>query len=338
MKNKNKGNGNIGLNSSYKRVKPDDSDYIYIPIIGTNNIQGNFYQKIKDDPIYKTGGIEYLSRYINILRDEFGKNRVLYFDAGEYYNKSIKEESNKIEEFFNYIDLKATILNETENQEYLEKIYNRSYSLLSSKTENYKLYKTKLINGDIITIGIIGLTIEKNENYNLTELIIKLELFSNNLKNNGVDAIILLTNLDIQCVGKELKLNMFHNDKQFCDVHYKSNRIIFDILNNSGNILDAVIASNSNNFEMHHWENNIPIMSSPSNGKYFNIMYLPFKKKDNKYILYNNEIKIEGPIPICEKIFNDTQICDDEIPSKTKNLINYSWHDRKITKDKNFNF
>ena len=46
MKNKNKGNGNIGLNSSYKRVKPDDSDYIYIPIIGTNNIQGNFYQKI----------------------------------------------------------------------------------------------------------------------------------------------------------------------------------------------------------------------------------------------------------------------------------------------------
>ena len=131
---------------------------------------------------------------------------------------------------------------------------------------------------------------------------------------------------------------MFHNDKQFCDVHYKSNRIIFDILNNSGNILDAVIASNSNNFEMHHWENNIPIMSSPSNGKYFNIMYLPFKKKDNKYILYNNEIKIEGPIPICEKIFNDTQICDDEIPSKTKNLINYSWHDRKIIKDKNFNF
>ena len=43
--NPNQGNGNIGLNKSYKRVRADDPEYIYIPIIATNNINGNFYQK-----------------------------------------------------------------------------------------------------------------------------------------------------------------------------------------------------------------------------------------------------------------------------------------------------
>jgi len=41
---KTNGNGNIGLNSSYQRVKSDDPDYIYIPIIATNNIDGNYNQ------------------------------------------------------------------------------------------------------------------------------------------------------------------------------------------------------------------------------------------------------------------------------------------------------
>ena len=30
--------------------------------------------------------------------------------------------------------------------------------------------------------------------------------------------------------------------------------------------------------EAHHWEKNIPIINLPINGKYINILYLPFKK------------------------------------------------------------
>ena len=45
-------------------------------------------------------------------------------------------------------------------------------------------------------------------------------------------------------------------------------------------------------------------MSTPTHARYINIMYLPFKKgKKGKYKLVNDEIKIEGPIPACEKIF-----------------------------------
>ena len=65
----------MGINSSYKRVNLDDPELFQIPIISTNNIQGNFYENIKSEKniIYESGNLIYLLKYINILKDEFGK-------------------------------------------------------------------------------------------------------------------------------------------------------------------------------------------------------------------------------------------------------------------------
>ena len=92
-KSANNKNENIGelfkekhIDSNYKRVLPNDENYIFIPLIGTNDFHGRFFPTINEIDknsekiIFKTGGLEYIARYINILRDEFGKNRVLYFD------------------------------------------------------------------------------------------------------------------------------------------------------------------------------------------------------------------------------------------------------------------
>ena len=84
-------NGNLGLNQNYSRVKPNDKNYIYIPIVGTDDIHGNFFPKVNhikvggEELTYKTGGLEYVAKYINILREEFGAHRVLYFDGGDFY-------------------------------------------------------------------------------------------------------------------------------------------------------------------------------------------------------------------------------------------------------------
>ena len=61
------------IDSNYKTLSPNDEKYIYIPIIGTNDIHGRFFptnnhfysnrEKIE----YKTGGLEYIAKYINIL-------------------------------------------------------------------------------------------------------------------------------------------------------------------------------------------------------------------------------------------------------------------------------
>ena len=324
IKNTDKGNENIGLNSSYKRVKADDPEYIYIPVISTNNIQGNFYQneiKIKNIT-YKSGDLIYLLRYINILKDEFGQKRLLYIDAGELYNSNNKTEINYIRNLFNYIDC---------NKDILMDINLQNYTIINI-IEDYKIYNIKLINRDIIKIGVIEFVILKEESYILEELVTKIESYINILKNKGINAIILLTNLEMRCIGKNLNLNMYINTKQICDEYSNSKKALLNVLKYNISI-DAVIVSNSYDLEIHHWVNGIPIMSSPSKGKYFNIMYLPFKKESGTYILNNSEIKIEGPIPICEKIFKDTKKCDSEILSDTGEYIDFFWHGRKIFKD-----
>ena len=48
----------------------------------------NKMKKKKKTIKYKTGGLGYISKYINILKEEFGKNRVLYLDTGDNYFES----------------------------------------------------------------------------------------------------------------------------------------------------------------------------------------------------------------------------------------------------------
>jgi 2',3'-cyclic-nucleotide 2'-phosphodiesterase (5'-nucleotidase family) len=66
-------------------------------------------------------------------------------------------------------------------------------------------------------------------------------------------------------------------------------------------------------------------------------MYLPFKKNNNNnYILIKDEIKIERPLPSCENIFSNINICekiDSEKEINYGNLVNFFWHGVKIEKD-----
>ena len=78
-------------------------------------------------------------------------------------------------------------------------------------------------------------------------------------------------------------------------------------------------------------------MSNERNGKYAQIVYLPFDRKTKK--LVNDKILIEGPLPICEKIFKNTKICDLSVITEEdeKNfgvLVNYKFHGIKIEKEK----
>ena len=257
----------------------------------------------------------------------------MYLDAGELYYSNDINETSYIEYLFNYININKDILYINNKEEsFNNSLKYNNYTIEMDIYINYKIFNIKLINRNIIKIGIINLLIKKDENYQLEELVKEINIYINILKENGINAIILLTNLEIRCNGKSLKLNMFSNKTQLCDEYSNDNKTIFNVLKHNISI-DAVIMSNSYDLEIHHWVNGIPIMSSPSYGKYFNIMYLPFKKEYFKYILNNSKIKIEGPIPICEKIFNDTQKCDSEIPTETGEYIDFYFHDRKMFKD-----
>ena len=86
----------------------------------------------------------------------------------------------------------------------------------------------------------------------------------------------------------------------------------------------------------HNWVNGIPVLSNERNGKYAQIVYLPFDKKTKK--LVNDKIIMEGPLPICEKIFKNKLLCDLPVLNEEEekifgNLVNYNFHGIKIEKE-----
>ena len=376
-------NGNLGLNQNYERVDPNDKNYTYIPIVGTDDIHGNIFPKINNLKIgnetltYKTGGLEFMARYINILREEFGANRVLYFDGGDYYQGGIASvifDGEIIQDYFNIIGLNGSTVGNHEfdySRHWIEsKIEKAKYKVLinnikdnstqqkggalGDNQETSHLYTINLENGDIIKIGVIGLSFNmKNDkklpntwgnrdswdNITFYSYIEELEQESNKLRQNGASAVIALTHFGLVCNQTlAMKLDMYNissiQGECFRDdedsVLYK----LLDVLNPG--IIDAIIGGDTH-MEMHHWQKGIPMMSLPELAKYLNIMYLPFQKGyDGKYYLVPDQVKIEGPLPACEKIFKNYQHCD-LISSKqyeeAGELINYSWHGKRIERD-----
>ena len=110
----------IEIDYNYKNVNLHPRDLIYIPIVGTNDIHGHFFPILNEIKFnatksltYKMGGIELIYSYVNILREEFGKNRVLYFDAGDHYfgtKDSKLFDGQNFLDFFNFVGLNGTTL------------------------------------------------------------------------------------------------------------------------------------------------------------------------------------------------------------------------------------
>ena len=112
-------NGNIGLNTNYEKINANDDKYIYIPIVGINDIHGYFFPKINNiimdnqSLIYKTGGLEYVTKYLNILREDFGSNRVLFFDGGDFYQGGIDSvlfDGEIMLDYFNLVGLNGSTI------------------------------------------------------------------------------------------------------------------------------------------------------------------------------------------------------------------------------------
>jgi len=376
-------NGNVGLNQNYKTINPRDKNYTYIPIVGTDDIHGYFFPKVNKIKLdnqtltYKTGGLEYVAKYINILREEFGSNRVLYFDAGDFYQGGIDSvlfDGEIMLDFFNLIGLNGSTVGNHEfdySREWVEKkISKANYKVLinnimDSSThkkegalgknhETSHLYEVNLDNGDTIKIGVIGLSFNmKNDKKlpntwgnrdtwdNLTFFSYMEELVSesNKLRQEGASAVLVISHFGLVCNQTEaMKLDMYTKSsvqgKCFRD---DEDSVLYKLIDNvKPGIIDGIIGGDTH-MEMHHWENNIPMMSTPTHGRYINVMYLPFKKdKDGNYQIINDEIKIEGPIPACAKIFKNSQNCELISSKEYKEvgeLINFSWHGKKIETD-----
>ena len=376
---------NYNIDSNYNTISPNDKKYIYIPIVGTNDIHGRFFPSINyfysngEKIEYKTGGLEYIAKYINILKKEFGSNRVLYFDAGDQFystTETILFDGNNIFEFLNTIGLNGTTLG---NIDYMHKrqwiedkikkanypylinnikdiATNKAKGALGDNQEQSHLYEIKLNEKDIIKIGVIGLTMNvgvdkkffnvgNRQTWNNISFLphhTNIEEESKKLRDQGANAIILISHIGLSCFNEKetILLNMYSKDIKQSECEHTGNSLLYKFIQNlKPGTIDAIIGGDTHN-NVHHWVNGIPIMITKGHAKYVNVMYLPFKKENNEFVLISNDIKIEGPLPSCEKIFTGLNHCDKIDDDNINNnldlkLTNYYWHNEKIDKDEN---
>ena len=369
----------IDISSGYTHINPADKSYTYVAILSTNDLHGHFYPEDIEfsDKAFTRGGMDYLAKYIDIMRNEF-KSRLIYLDAGDLFKGGLESSLTNgdiMTESLNAMKCKATTFGLHEfdySREFLEnKIKQASFNYLSTniydakkKTKNAfgenhltsKIYSININDTEyfkeegiedqfgLIKIGIIGLArnLAKSDitgtgfddinflNYK-TELISEAE----NLRKQGCHAVLLLANLGLDCGDNTMELNMYKQStkQDLCDTNSELYQLLLS-LNTS--VVDAIITGQSHK-EVHHWINDIPIISSVDKGLYVNILYLRFKwdKSKSTYKVDSKQSAIEGPIPICEKIFNKTHKCELIKPSMAEEYfptLEYQFHGIKMEK------
>ena len=345
---------------------PDDKDILYIPIIHTNDIHGSFYPKkilLPSGHTYSIGGLQYLGKYVSIMTEEW-KERLLYFDTGDQFQGGIEGYISKGEimmDFFNELEVEKSIIGNHEFDYGID--FLKNYMSLSkfdwvidnikNKTSGQYITfpnqkKSLIMEVAGVKLGIIGLTTQETPtttNIDLTDLqfddyekIITEE--SNKLKKEGANAIIVLGHLGLYCKNDldEVKLAYKLRDKYTHQEDCKESDEAYILLKKlEPGVIDLFLGGHRHDVT-HHWVNNFPIMSNENNGKYAQIVYLPFDRKTKQ--LLNDKILMEGPLPICEKLFKNMRICDLSVVDEQDELnygelLYYKFHNKKIEEDQN---
>jgi len=340
--------------ANYNYPKSSDDQYETIAIMGTNDIHGAAYEKMEkyEGKNYQIGGYKLLSGIIDNYRREYGDN-FLWFDAGDQFTGTLENSLTNgklMMEFYNMLRPDAFAIGNHEwdkDEKWLEETMRTEVSdFLSANLEARDKYKplpnrmsTKMFtfkNG--IKIGTIGLITRQTDfttsfppkNYIIEEYLPNIQKYSEYLRKNGANAVLILSHVGISCHGLtpqelfDLKLRSNKDKQGEC---YNEELLQLLPLLKPGEI-DGVIAGHMHS-SVHHWHNGIPIIQNPMSGVFTNVLYLKFDKKTKQLI--RDEIQIEGPIPVCSHVFEHNRRCNEYPSVSGASLVPFTLHNRKIS-------
>ena len=319
---------------------------------------------------YEAGGAAFLADYIRILRNEFG-DRLLWLDAGDEFQGTIEsntEQGSSVVRFFNATGLNAAAIGNHEfdfgpnrapspgntAKDVLGSLRARlkeaqfpylSANLLDKKTgklpEIQNLYSSKLMTAGRMKVGVIGLTTPETAVTTLPEFVKEL-VFDNlkkatlreitKLREEGAQSIVLDAHVGIRCSpGKMPVYHLFRkpSDPQGdCERSEELVQLLKDLPSGS---VDAVVSGHSHQI-VHHWVNGVPVIQGGASARYINLIYLTYDVKNGK--LLTDRTRIEGPIPICPKVFQNQNDCNGDRPAPRNGrgpLISPKFHGQAIS-------
>ena len=366
--------------SDYEYPSPEISDNIVrVAIMGTNDIHGEIFPNTFQSPentTLKIGGATNLYSYAKALRKEWD-DRFLWFDGGDQFQGTMEcmlSEGGIMKDYYNYVGLNGIAIGNHEFDYGIEKLKahiksekfptlcanlydtkNEKYIWEEGMWENVKPYEIYTVGKNPeIKIGVIGLATEETITFTSTDL--SDYIFDNYYdvtkrwadylrKEKKVDAVILLTHFGPRCPLEPVeKMNLKIRNKEFPQKECEPDQEIMSFLKKIESEelkIDALIGAHIHDV-VHHWINGIPCIESSGAG-YFHILYLPFKiNEDGTVTIQNNDIEIEGPVPVCEKIWSDSKGCEyrENEPASNMDIISYHgselYEDQDLLKELNF--
>ena len=353
----------------------NSSDQHQIVILGTNDIHGALAPmdlKTREEsgvkPVdYQAGGAVYLASYIHKLKSEFG-DRLLWLDAGDEFQGTIESNTAKgapMVQLFNSLGLDAAAIGNHEfdygadspnNPDLLSSLEDRmreaKYPYLAANIDdkntgalhafpNTLPSKIFLRNG--VKIGVIGLSTLDTPTTTRAENVKSLEFVSlkdstireaKSLRDQGAQVILITAHVGIACQsGHAASGHMFRkptDDQGECEPGDEMTRLLNSL---PAGTVDAVVSGHSHTV-VHNWVNGIPVIQAGASGRYLNLIYLTYDEKSKTVLPALT--RIEGPIPVCAKVFENQGDCNGDRPDPKKGrgpLVPAEFHGETISAD-----
>ena len=359
--------------SNYEYPSPIPSDIINVAIMSTSDIHGavfpNRFQAPNDTLLY-SGGVINMYSYVKALRKEW-QNYFLWLDGGDQFQGTMEvmlSEGEIMKDYYNYVNLDGIAIGNHEFdygierlKQYIEKekyptlcanLFDKKaqkYIWEEGMWKNVEPYHIYTLGGEgqpKIRLGVIGLATAETVLYTSTDLSDYIfdnyydvtKRWTDHLRlKEKVDAVILLVHFGPNCpLEPEEKLKLKIRDKNTVQKECREKEEIMPFLKKLESEelkIDAILGAHIHDI-VHHWIRGIPVIETANGANYFHVLYLPFKVNENGGVtLQNNDIKIEGPVPVCEKIWPDTKECSYRGNEPTTNMKKISYHNSILETD-----
>jgi 5'-nucleotidase len=354
--------------SDYPYPNPNQKqpEYETIAILATNDIHGHIlpsqYTTLDTAEPYNVGGLLLMSSYIQTLKREWN-DKLLWLDAGDQFQGTIESNSvngESIVKSINFQNMSDSIAAAIGNHEFdfglanLTRIINEAnFPYLDSniinkttgKPQNFtNSRENKIFKVGSLKVGVFGMTTQETPfttATNVSNLLFDDYLNttlkeSKALRDAGADLVLLTCHIGMFCLQGDLN-DLYDIGLRNASTIPKTNCSPTDELYKflekvPEGVIDGVVGGHVHTLA-HHWRNKIPVVMGASYAKYFNVLYFKYDKLNKKLLL--NETQIEGPVPVCDKIFSKIKRCELEagVVSRDGQLSEFLFHNQHIKFD-----
>lgn len=142
---------------------------------------------------------------------------------------------------------------------------------------------------------------------------------SKRLRESGADIVVVLTHAGVFCnipmaADRPSRAGLVHSETDFqtgCESSHEVPELLRRVPKGT---IDAVVSGHTHSL-VHHWIEGVPVIQAGTQNVYYNLVYLTYDWNQKK--LRTDKTRIEGPIPICPKIFANQQNCNGDQPPPT---------------------